>query len=111
MIYEFTTRAGGRITYASVTGAQILHLIGKQPGPRGVIVVADLPAAIAALESAVERERTQPVAERKVVEPHAGDDDEDREREPPVSLAQRAFPMLDLLRFAARENVDVTWGL
>jgi cyclopropane-fatty-acyl-phospholipid synthase len=115
MIYQFTTRAGGRITYTSTVGAQILHIVGKNPGPRGVITVAEVPAALAALEAAVARERARPPEEQQAVDPHdtrgnTAEEDE-RDRDPPVSLAQRVYPFVDLLKFALREQEDVTWGL
>ncbi|MFM2399884.1 MAG: hypothetical protein RL341_2041, partial [Pseudomonadota bacterium] len=28
-----------------------------------------------------------------------------------VGFAQRAFPLLDMLRIAAKKQVDVTWGV
>ena len=118
MIYQFETRAGGRITYTDVVGAQLLHLIGKQPGPRGVITVEDIPAALRVLEAAVQREKEMTAEQRQDLEPHAGDDgrrsdprDDEREREPPVSLGQRAFPFIDLLKHAQKMNEDVTWGI
>jgi sRNA-binding protein len=122
MIYQFETRAGGRITYTSVVGAQLLHLIGKEPGPRGVITVEEIPAALRALEAAVQREKEMTAEQRREVEPHAADEnrrpdprdpgrDDEREREPPVSLGQRAFPFIDLLKHARNVNEDVTWGI
>jgi hypothetical protein len=116
MIYQFETRAGGRITYTSTVGSQLLHIIGKQPGPRGVIEVADLPAAIGRLEAAVAREKEMNADARRDLDPHARNDsaddaDEDRDREPPVSLGQRVFPLLDLLKYALQVREDVTWGL
>lgn len=114
MIYEFQTVAGGKITYTSVVGAQILHAIGKQPGPRGVITVEEIPGALAALDAAIARERERAAEEKRTLEPHAKnavDDADERERLPVVTLAQRAFPFVDLLKFALREQENVTWGI
>jgi hypothetical protein len=118
MIYQFETQAGGRITYTDVVGAEILHLIGKQAGPRGVITVDEIPSALQALEAAVVREkaRGQAVAtgQRSDLEPHATDGtprDDEREREPVVTLGQRAYPFVDLLKFALQQRENVTWGI
>jgi hypothetical protein len=118
MIYQFETRAGGRLTYTSVIGSQLLHIIGKQPGPRGVITFEDIPAAIRALEAAVAREKSMSEQERRTLEPHATNEsrrgdprDDEREPEPPVTLGQRAFPLIDLLKFAQNAKEDVTWGI
>ncbi len=114
MIYQFETQAGGRITYTDVVGAQILHLIGKQPGPRGVITVEEIPAALQALEAAVAREKAMAAEPQPDLEPHASnatDRVEEREREPRVTLGQRAFPFVDLLKFALQARENVTWGI
>jgi hypothetical protein len=122
MIYQFETQAGGRITYTDVVGAQLLHIIGKQPGPRGVITVEEIPAALRALEAAVQRDREMTLEQRRELEPHATEEkrrgdprdpgrDDGREREPPVSLGQRAFPFIDLLKHALNVKEDVTWGI
>lgn len=118
MIYKFETRAGGRITYTDVVGARLLQIIGKKPGLRGVITVEDIPAALLALEAAVARDREMTLEQRQELEPHAVDDgkrgdprDDEQEREPPVSLGQRAFPFIDLLKHALNVREDVTWGI
>lgn len=114
MIYQFETQAGGRITYTDVVGAQILHVIGKRPGPRGVITADEIPGALRALEAAVEREKSMAAETKRDLEPHATNDverDDGREREPRITLGQRAFPFVDLLQFALREREDVTWGI
>lgn len=119
MVYVFTTQAGGRITYTDLVGATLLQIVGKRPGPRGVITPAEIPGAIAAIEAAIARGFEMPEEERRELAPHADDDrrrrtkdrDEDEEEEPPISLASRAQPFVELLRLAQRENENVTWGI
>jgi hypothetical protein len=114
MIYQFETQAGGRITYTDVVGAQILHLIGKQPGPRGVITVDEIPGALRALEAAVAREKAAAATPNPELEPHTSNlsgRDEDGAREPVVTLGQRAYPFVDLLQFALKARENVTWGI
>lgn len=113
MIYEFQTAAGGKITYTDLVGAQLLQAIGKKPGPRGVITVEEIPGALAAIDDAIARERERRSQEKQALEPHASNaaDEDEREQQPFVTLAQRAFPFVDLLKFALRENENVTWGI
>lgn len=113
MIYEFQTAAGGKITYTDLVGAQLLQVIGKKPGPRGMITVEEMPAALAAIDAAIARERERQAQDSDPLEPHASNDADDDEREtmPVVTLAQRAFPFVDLLKFALREKENVTWGI
>jgi hypothetical protein len=113
MIYEFQTAAGGKITYTDVVGAQLLHVIGKNPGPRGVITVEEIPAALAQIDAAIARERARLEDEKRALDPHAADaaDEDARGEERAVTLAQRAFPFVELLKFALREKENVTWGI
>ena len=127
MIYEFKSRATGTVVMTGLIGKQVLQIIGKSPDPRGIITVEQIPAAIAALKEAVGEERIRQ-AERAA---HAGDggaaygarrpdDDHDaaRDRSPEddpehayVSLAQRVFPLIEMMEAAHKAGKDVTWGL
>ena len=37
------------------------------------------------------------------------DDDDDDDEKPPVTLRQRAYPLIDLLKRAQEEDCDVLW--
>lgn len=127
MIYEFKSRATGTIVMTEAVGHRVLEIIGKDAGPRGIITVDQIPAAIAAIEAAVGEERMRE-AERAQ---HSGDgggafgqhspdhprgDDDTPAHEDPqdrmkVSLAQRAFPFVEMLQAAHAAGKDVTWGV
>jgi len=85
--------------------APVLRAAGKavdQDAPeRGVFTVAQLPAAIAGIERAVAQEVT----------PKTGEEAENSipAMERAVSLRQRAYPLLDMLRRARDKGVDVLW--
>ena len=57
MLYEFRSRATGSVTMVGKAAEQVLKIIGKSPDATGIITVAQIPAAIAALEQAAEREQ------------------------------------------------------
>ncbi len=102
MLYEFKCRATGSVVMTQPVGEQLLMIIGKAPGPKGIITVAQMAPAIAALEQAV-------AAERAPAAPN--DDDEDTgDRPARVTLAQRAWPLIDMLKAAAGAERDITWG-
>ncbi|HLT27366.1 MAG TPA: DUF1840 domain-containing protein [Zeimonas sp.] len=118
MIYEFKSRATGSVIMTKPVAEWILQIIGKQPGRTGIITVDQMPGAIDALNRAIEQEKEQLRAERRAMEsagsPAAGADAEkdDIDQDPyPVSLAQRAFPFIDLLKEAHRGGKDITWGV
>ena len=53
MLYKFKSRATADLIMLEPQGRQIVSLIGKTPGASGIVTVAQIPAAIAALEAAV----------------------------------------------------------
>ena len=104
MIYKFQSRASGDVIMMGPNGDEVLRLIGKQPAAQGIIPVDAMPTAIAALEQAV-----------------AADDHHDRaaeadDREPSgarggVTLKQRVWPLLEMLKRSAAEKHDIVWGV
>ena len=62
MLYEFRSRVTGGVTMIGKAAEQVLKIIGKSPDATGIITVAQIPAAIATLEQAAERE--QPPADQ-----------------------------------------------
>lgn len=107
----FRSKAAGEIYMFEETARRIFDIIGKEPAPRGVIAAAQVPQALARLTAAVEAEKAQLKAAQKER------DEAERRAEPqppqerPITLAQRAYPLLEMLRAAQKKNVDVTWGV
>lgn len=106
---RFSSPAAGDIYMLDAHARRLLEIIGKKPGERGVIVVEDIPAALAALRAAIEQERS---AEAQAGEPDEVEEEPDGGRtEQPVRLSQRAFPLIDMLERAQRHGKDVLWGV
>jgi hypothetical protein len=106
MLYEFKSRATGNVVMTQKVAERLLAIIGKAPGPTGIILPEQMPAAIRALEDAIEQERAQGGREESEDE-----DERDPNRTPAVSLAQRAWPLIDMLRAAAAAEREITWGV
>ena len=88
-------------------GDEVLRLIGKGASAQGIIEVAGMAAAIAALEQAVaadERARaeaeSEAKAEGKKLAPRDG-----------VSLRQRAWPLVEMMKRSMGENAQIVWGV
>jgi hypothetical protein len=107
MLYKFQSRATPDFVMLEVHARQLLDIVGKPAAPQGIITVEQIPAAIAALESALAREASSAPHNHDdhVVEGHA--DDAEKQH---VSLHQRAAPLLHMLRDSLAEKKDVTWG-
>jgi cyclopropane-fatty-acyl-phospholipid synthase len=105
MIYKFKSQAEGDVIMLEPNGDQMLTIIGRQPSAKGIVTVAQIPAAIAALEAAVitheaEESRTPDPAANELA---AGGDS--------VRLRARSGPFIDLLRNSAKAGKDVVWGV
>ncbi len=105
MIYKFKSQAAAEVIMLQANGDQMLGIIGKEPAAQGIITLAQMPAAIAALQTAIEIHEAA-VAKRRehpelVVEVE-GDS---------VRLRDRAAPFIDLLKTSGQAGKDVVWGV
>jgi len=99
MIYKFKSKATGDLIMAQPVGDRMLGLIGKEPGPQGIIEVDQMPAAMSALEAAVAAEA-----------PQQPDESDASPRADTVSLRQRVWPMVDMLKRALAAKQPIVWG-
>lgn len=108
MIYKFKSKAAGDLIMLAPQGDQILRLMGKEPGPKGIVEVLQMAAAIQAIEQAVaddEAQRARAEAEAEAAgqaPPH---------RAGHISLRQRSWPMLEMLKRALEARQDIVWGV
>lgn len=112
---QFTSKAGGAVALLDADGRHLLQALGKEAqAARGVITPEQLPVAIAALEAAAQAQQSAHQAAVLAAEERAGRgaaSAEDERHGPPVSLAQRAYPLLQLLRAAHAAGEPVLWGV
>jgi hypothetical protein len=113
VIYEFKSRATGSVVMTGAVAEQMLGIVGKAAGPTGIFTVEQMGPAIAALKAAVEHDES--LAKERAAA-HGPDTDQeaspDREdRQPAISLRQRAWPLIDMLQAAQRAEQVVTWGV
>jgi len=105
MLYKFKSQAAGDVIMLQLNGDQMLTLIGKEPAPQGIITVAQIPAAIAALEAAIVVHEAAQATRRANPELLVETDGDS------VMLRHRAAPFIDLLRTSAQAGKDVVWGV
>ncbi|WP_174901644.1 DUF1840 domain-containing protein [Burkholderia pseudomultivorans] len=106
MLVTFRSSAAPDIVMLRDLAQYLLGLVGKGLDVRGVIAVDELPGAIARLEQAIRddvarqsaHEHSTPTV-RVELSPHAG------------GLAQRAWPLLDMMRAAREQGRHVMWGM
>ena len=107
MLYKFKSKAAGDLIMLEPNGRRVLEVIGKDAGPKGIILPEQMGAAIAALEAAVKAEE----AEQKVVVDEARAKGEVPPGFDAVSLRQRAQPFLEMLRRCEKEGKEIVWGV
>jgi Domain of unknown function (DUF1840) len=105
MLYKFKSKAGGDVIMLGPNGDQLLKLIGKDSTPSGILEVAQMPAAIAALEAAVAQD------EAVRAQRGAADEAEDAAGAKGISLRQRVWPMVELMRRALAADKVIVWGV
>ena len=114
MLYKFKSRSTADLILLEPHGRRLLQIIGKEAGPTGIVTVAQIPAALAALEAAVldDDRRLAARAKEKKMLSHAQEDDVDDAdtQGDSVSLHQRAAPFIEMLRRSAEGGHDVVWG-
>jgi hypothetical protein len=107
MIYKFKSKAAGDVIMMGPAGDMVLRTIGKEPTPKGIVEPAAMPAAIAAIERAIaadEAARAQAeqeaAAEGRQLPPHEG-----------VTLRQRAWPLVEMMKRAHAADKEIVWGV
>jgi hypothetical protein len=112
MLYKFKSKATGDLIMLEPQGKQVLKLIGKEAGAKGIILPNEMLAAIEALHAAVaQEERAIQAAQEAARTSETQDVVPVAEGPRPISLKQRVVPFIDMLRRAHAEDKEVVWGV
>lgn len=114
MLYTFKSAASADVLMLGEPAKKLIGTIGKDPADtQGIVTVDQLPGAIARLRAAIEEDR----ARQAELERQRSTDDEAADREAgrsgmaaPVGLAQRAWPLLDMMEASLKEETPVIWS-
>lgn len=106
MLYRFRSSATGDVVMLGPNGDELLQILGREPAARGIIEPVDMPQAMQALQAAVA------AAEASQADT-GGDGDDPAEPHTPrhISLRQRVWPMIEMLRRAHAAEAAVVWGV
>lgn len=107
MIYKFKSKAAGDVIMTGPAGDELLRVLGRAPVPKGIFEPADMPALTTAIEQAIAADEqaradaeAQAAAEGRTLPPR---------RE--VSLRQRAWPLVEMMRRAHKAGEPIVWGV
>jgi hypothetical protein len=108
----FRSKAAGEIFMFAETARRILAILGKdEHAERGVIAEEEVATALARLQAAVDQERADLNAAAQAAEAAERRGEEEAVAQRSITLAQRAYPLLEMLRAAQKKRVPVTWGV
>jgi hypothetical protein len=114
MLVTFKSKAAAEVTMYKEHAAYLLGLLHKNV-EMGVITSAETEGAIKVIEAAVAESKAHPVSEvvQRDVDAHHHDEghDHEHERVETVSFSARAYPLLEMLHAAHKEQRDVMWGV
>ncbi|MBT0015698.1 DUF1840 domain-containing protein [Vibrio alginolyticus] len=103
MLITFRCRSHSNVTMFGDIALDMLKMMGHSGTVPGSISAQDVPDALSRLTSALS-------AKNAAEEPPPTDVDEEEEQaEPAVSLGRRAFPLIELLKSAIKEECEVMW--
>jgi hypothetical protein len=97
MLVTFTTEAYADITMFGDVGLAMLKMMGHSATVPGAIRAEDVPAALERLTAAVN------------ATPSAASTSNKDADEPNISLRNRALPLIELLKAAAKAGAFVSW--
>ena len=110
MLVKFNSSTSGEMIMFAAHARRLFDAIGKEGTARGVFTTEQLPAAIAALKQAIDADRAATRQAQAETENAEDDEADDEAREDdPVSLAQRAAPLLRLMEWTLKEKGFILW--
>ena len=105
MLYKFKSKNTGDVIMLEPHGRQVLEIINKEAGPKGIILPEQMPAALLALQAAIAQEelpeRQQQLAQNA----------EQKSQSPAIALRHRTLPFMQMLEACHRQGDSVLWGV
>jgi len=105
MLYKFKSKNTGDFIMLEPHGRQVLEIIGKEAGPKGIILPEHIPAALLALQAAIAAEEL--LEPQQQLAPNA----EQKSQSPAIALRHRALPFMQMLDACHRQGDSVMWGV
>ncbi|WP_237219082.1 DUF1840 domain-containing protein [Rhodoferax aquaticus] len=109
-MYKFKSKAAADVIMLDASAQHLLRIIGKDDTAdfvKGILLPADMPGAINALEKAVAHEE----AERAQKAKEALARGETPARVEGVTLRQRTTPFIAMLERCHKADKDIVWGV
>lgn len=104
MLVTFRSKAWGNVTMFGDAAETLLKMMGHTGTVPSALLARDIPGALARLKQGLDAASAEETG-RQPVQANADDAD----APPPVGIRQRAYPLIELLSAAAKQECDVLW--
>ena len=101
MLITFHSEAGADCTMFGNVAIALLKMMGHSGTVPSAIAPEDIPAALSSLERGL--------AVAGGDETNVNPDSQEEDKQPPIALRTRAYPLIQLLSAAAKKGSDVLW--
>ncbi|HCH0795026.1 TPA: DUF1840 domain-containing protein [Vibrio parahaemolyticus] len=105
MLITFRCRSYANVTMFGDIALEMIKMMGHSSTVPGSISAQDVPDALSKLTSALSAKN----AAEENLPTDVDVDEEEEQAEPAVSLGRRAFPLIELLKSAIKEECEVMW--
>ncbi|EII3115929.1 DUF1840 domain-containing protein [Vibrio parahaemolyticus] len=105
MLITFRCRSYANVTMFGDIALEMIKMMGHSGTVPGSISAQDVPDALSKLTSALSAKN----AAEENLPTDVDVDEEEEQAEPAVSLGRRAFPLIELLKSAIKEECEVIW--
>ncbi|MEG3219608.1 DUF1840 domain-containing protein [Vibrio gigantis] len=104
MLITFSCKAHASVTMFGDVGLQFIKMLGHSGAIPGAMDASEVPQALDNLRAAIAAEKSKPVEQE-----NTDDDNEEEVVEAPVNIGSRAFPLVELLKAAIKDECEVMW--
>ena len=104
MLITFSCKAHASVTMFSDVGLQFIKMLGHSGAIPGAMDASEVPQALDNLRAAIAAEESKPVEQE-----NTDDDNEEETVEASVNIGSRAFPLVELLKAAIKDECEVMW--
>ncbi|HGS4754812.1 TPA: DUF1840 domain-containing protein [Vibrio parahaemolyticus] len=105
MLITFRCRSYANVTMFGDIALEMIKMMGHSGTVPGSISAQDVPDALSKLTSALSAKN----AAEENLPTDVDVDEEEEQAKPAVSLGRRAFPLIELLKSAIKEECEVMW--
>jgi hypothetical protein len=104
MVVTFKSRATGEFSMLGNEAVRRIKMMGRSGTVPGALSADEVSAALKQLKVAI-------AAEKEAEEAEEAEEVEEKEddKEPHVNISVRAYPLIEMLTAAVRENCEVMW--